>query len=225
MPDLHVLWEQRFRAYAPEVPRAAHAPRALCRHLSTQQWPFCATRRARLPQYNTLQLLLMPCAFTDHGRNFRGAIYDGTRVLNAQHATATPAFARGPMVRLETVAVALTPYGHLTDAHFYASTAPWVLQLLAVLPAKVRLLLLLRVRILYAARYVVFVVVDPLVDALLLRRRGAARTAQVPIIAALSDRLRILYRHVGVPIERLVTVPRGGVIYAQVTRARGVVLV
>ncbi len=47
----------------------------------------------------------------------------------------------------------------------------------------------------------------------------------MPIIAALSDRLRLLYRHVGVPIERLVTVPRGGVIYAQVTRARGVVSV
>ena len=146
MPDLHVLWEQRFRAYASEVPRAAHQPRALCRHLSTRQWPFCAARRAGTPQYNTLQLLLMPCAFTDHGRNFRGAIYDGTRVLNAQHATATPAFARGPMVRLETAAVALTPYGHLTDAHFYASTAPWVLQLLAVLPAEVRLPFLLYIR-------------------------------------------------------------------------------
>ncbi len=137
VPDLHVLWEQRFRAFASEVPRAVHEPRALCRHLSTRQWPFCGGR-ADAPQYNTLQLLLMPCAFTDHGRNFRGAIYDGSRVLNAQHATATPAFARGRMVRLETAAVALTPYGHLTDAHFYASTAPWVLQLLAVLPAEVR---------------------------------------------------------------------------------------
>lgn len=121
---------------------------------------------------NTLMLVSMPCAFTDAGANFRGALYDARRVLNAQHRSATPRFARGPIKRYTVAAVGLTPYGHLTDSHFYASTAPWILQLLAILPPS------------------------------------------VPILVALSSRLRELYAHLGVLSERLHTLPPGGAAYA-----------
>ena len=93
--------------------------------------------RQRSTRRNTLMLVSMPCAFADNGANFRGALYDERRVLNAQHRSATPRFARGAVARYPIAAVGLTPYGHLADAHFYASTAPWVLQLLHLLPAEV----------------------------------------------------------------------------------------
>ena len=63
------------------------------------------------------------------------------RVLNAQHRSATPRFAHvGTVRRYDVAAVGLTPYGHLADAHFYASTAAWVLTLLHVLPESVPIL-------------------------------------------------------------------------------------
>ena len=68
------------------------------------------------------------------GANFRGALYDARRVLNAQHRSAVPRLRED---RYTVAAVGLTPYGHLTDSHFYASTAPWILQLLAILPPSV----------------------------------------------------------------------------------------
>ena len=109
-------------------------------------------RRRRGGGSNTLMLVSMPCSFTDGGANFRGALYDTRRVLNAQHRSATPRFARGPVRRYSVAAVGLTPYGHLADAHFYASTAPWVLTLLQILPDDVPILVSLtpRLRELYA---------------------------------------------------------------------------
>ena len=95
-------------------------------------------------QQNTLMLVSMPCAFTDGGSNHRGALYDATRVLSAQHRGATPRFPRGgagtTVRRYSIAAVGLTPYGHLADAHFYASTAAWVLTLLHLLPDSVPVL-------------------------------------------------------------------------------------
>jgi hypothetical protein len=114
----------------------------------------------------------MPCAFVDGGANYAGALYDATRILNAQHRVATPRYARGPVRRYEIAAVGLTPYGHLPDAHFYASTAPWVLQLVHLLPPT------------------------------------------VPILVALSSRLRELYAHLGVDAERLHELPPNGAAYA-----------
>jgi len=146
-PGLHVVWRERFRAFAAEVPRSPLATAELCRALSKQQWSFCRTPPPPPVQYNTLSLVLMPCAFADGGSNYRGALYDGTRVLNAQHASATPSFARAAVMRYDTVAVGLTPYGHLTDSHFYASTAAWILQLLAIVPAHVPLLVSSNVRL------------------------------------------------------------------------------
>ena len=187
-PRLRVLWTQTFERFSEAEPRSTSHPNVLCRRLSAQQWPFCKRHRPRLgsdgdlavrtvsesepSRMNQLMLVSMPCAFTDAGRNFRGALYDARRILNAQHRSATPMFARGPLQRYEVAAVALTPYGHLTDSHFYASTAPWVLQLLEILPRS------------------------------------------VPILVALSSRLRELYDHIGVPLQRLHSLPPGGVAYA-----------
>jgi hypothetical protein len=73
-------------------------------------------QRAAAAHRNTLLLVSMPCAFADRGSNFAGALYDSHRVLNAQHRSATPAFARGPVRRYPVAAVALTPYrgGHIS---------------------------------------------------------------------------------------------------------------
>ena len=51
-----------------------------------------------------------------------------------------------------------TPVGHLTDSHFYASTAAWLLQLLAIVPSHVPLLVSsnVRLRSLCATAIVVF---------------------------------------------------------------------
>ena len=160
-----MIWEQHFRAFATVVPYAMGGARHLCGGLSHQQWPFCeeyaprddATRAAATPgcptgpgaagAQNTLQLVAMACAYTDGGANHKGALYDAHRILNAQHASATPAFALGPVRRYEVAAVGLTPYGHLADSHFYASTAPWVLQLLHLLPSEVPILVSLSPRL------------------------------------------------------------------------------
>ena len=193
--DMRVVWRQRFRAFANEQPLSVPGASQYCRWLSHQQWPFCrhavadaagmpapSPREAvlaatsRLPRdvhvYNTLMLVSMPCAFTDEGSNFRGALYDSRRILNAQHRSATPRFARGAVDHYPIAAVGLTPYGHLADSHFYASTAPWVLQLLHLLPE------------------------------------------DVPILVSLSKRLRELYLRLGVQLDRLKTLPRGGAAYA-----------
>ena len=108
--------------------------------------------RSRLEPRNTLMLVSMPCAMTDGGANYAGALYDARRVLNAQHRGATPRFARGQVRRYAIAAVGLTPYGHLADSHFYASTAPWILTLLHLLPADVPILCALndKLRALYS---------------------------------------------------------------------------
>ena len=145
-PDLRVIWRRRFRAFEAEAPNSAVPAARLCRVLSRQQWPFCRSiqtggRGSAPRQHNTLMLVSMPCAYTDAGANFRGALYDSRRVLNAQHRSATPRFAHvGTVRRYDVAAVGLTPYGHLADAHFYASTAAWVLTLLHVLPESVPIL-------------------------------------------------------------------------------------
>ena len=155
---LAVLWRQPFRAFAGERPRSLRSHEALCQDLHTTQWPACqgvpgaAPRRGRASQqpsdgFNELQLVMMPCAFTDGGRNHKGALWDATRVLNAQHRRATPAFARAPLRRYPIAAVGLTPYGHLHDSHFYASTAPWILQLLELLPPPVPIVVSLSPRL------------------------------------------------------------------------------
>ena len=181
-----MIWEQRFRAFATDVPYTMGGAHRLCSGLSHQQWPFCeehalrddSTRPAAAPgcqaypgaagAQNTLQLVAMTCAYTDGGANHKGALYDAHRILNAQHASATPAFALGPVRRYKVAAVGLTPYGHLTDSHFYASTAPWVLQLLHLLPS------------------------------------------EVPILVSLSPRLSELYHHLGVDARCASTVEYGG---------------
>ena len=155
---LAILWRQSFRAFAGERPRSLRSHGALCQDLHTTQWPACqgvpgaAPRRGRASQqpsdgFNELQLVMMPCAFTDGGRNHKGALWDATRVLNAQHRRATPAFARAPLHRYPIAAVGLTPYGHLHDSHFYASTAPWILQLLELLPPPVPIVVSLSPRL------------------------------------------------------------------------------
>ena len=155
---LAILWRQSFRAFAGERPRSLRSHEALCQDLHTTQWPACqgvpgaTPRRSRASQepsdgFNELQLVMMPCAFTDGGRNHKGALWDATRVLNAQHRRATPAFARAPLRRYPVAAVGLTPYGHLHDSHFYASTAPWVLQLLELLPPPVPIVVSLSPRL------------------------------------------------------------------------------
>ena len=208
-PDMSVVWSQSFRAFAEEQPLSVLPPAELCRWLSPQQFPFCRSYRLeeidRQRQWrsaivhpsdtasaaaveaaesrasrgrlsagprNTLMLVSMPCAYVDGGANYAGALYDATRILNAQHRGATPRYARGPVRRYEIAAVGLTPYGHLPDAHFYASTAPWVLQLVHLLPPA------------------------------------------VPILVALSSRLRELYAHLGVDAERLHELPPNGAAYA-----------
>ena len=201
-PDLRVLWRRSFRAFEAEAPRSVLPTSNLCEWLSRQQWPYCrdvrtglesgvryagiaeearaavataaSTPPPLLQRHNTLMLVSMPCAFTDAGTNFRGALYDSRRVLNAQHRSATPRFAHlsGPVRRYDVAAVGLTPYGHLADAHFYASTAPWVLTLLHVLPAS------------------------------------------VPVLIASSSKLKVLYDRLGVPPQRLHTLPPGGAVYA-----------
>ena len=143
--DLAVLWRERFQAFASEAPRAVDGAHRLCRWLAASQWPYCrpparaqsaidGLEPPRPVAYSTLQLVSMPCAFADGGANYKGALYDASRVLNAQHASATPSYAAGALLEFDVAAIGLTPYGHETDAHFYASTAPWVLQLLEVLP-------------------------------------------------------------------------------------------
>jgi hypothetical protein len=200
--DLHIVWQQSFRAYESEVPLSIDSA-GLCSHLSKQQWPFCryhrsggfrsesqssteeaadaAVRAAAVSSLdrsssprrrNTLLLVSMPCAFTDGGSNFRGALYDAKRILNAQHRSATPRFSTGPIRRYAIAAVGLTPYGHLADAHFYASTAAWILTLLHLLPPS------------------------------------------VPILAARSRRLDSLYAQLGVADGRLHALPPGGAAYA-----------
>ena len=155
---LAILWRQSFRAFAGERPWSLRSHEALCQDLHTTQWPACqgvpgaTPRRSRAIQqpsdgFNELQLVMMPCAFTDGGRNHKGALWDATRVLNAQHRRATPAFARAPLRRYPVAAVGLTPYGHLHDSHFYASTAPWVLQLLELLPPPVPIVVSLSPRL------------------------------------------------------------------------------
>ena len=155
---LAILWRQRFRAFAGEQPRSLRGHAALCQELHTAQWPACqgvpgaTPRRGRAGQelsdgFNELQLVMMPCAFTDGGRNHKGALWDATRVLNAQHRRATPAFARAPLRRYPVAAVGLTPYGHLHDSHFYASTAPWILQLLELLPPPIPIVVSLSPRL------------------------------------------------------------------------------
>ena len=207
-PRLRILYKEDFRAFEHEAPFSLLPSRELCRWLAPQQWPYCkfpgqsklhaqspsittlerATQavasataadyhrphhRRQTNRHNTLMLVSMPCAFTDAGRNFRGALYDGSRILNAQHRSATPRFGLGPLRRYAVAAVGLTPYGHLADAHFYASTAPWVLTLLHLLPA------------------------------------------HVPILVASSSRLAALYAQLGVPADRLHTLPpNDGVAYA-----------
>ena len=187
-PDLRVVWRQSFNAFEHEPPHSLVEGDRLCQWLAPQQWPFCkalaaakGTRaqatgaRAAAPvtrRTNELLLVSMPCAFTDDGTNYRGALYDGTRVLNAQHRAATPRFARGDLRRYDVAAVALTPYGHLADAHFYASTAAWVLQLLELLPQS------------------------------------------VPILVARSKKVWGLFEQMGLPMERLHTLPVGGAAYA-----------
>ena len=147
-PDIRVVWRQSFRAFEEEAPHATVSQRELCGWLSPQQWPFCKRAKGRrraspdgpsTRRENQLLLVSMPCAFTDDGANYRGALYDARRVLNAQHRAATPRFARGPLRRYDVAAVALTPYGHLADAHLREHAA-WVLQLLEVLPPSVPVL-------------------------------------------------------------------------------------
>ena len=187
-PDLRVVWRQSFNAFEHEPPHSLVEGDRLCQWLAPQQWPFCKVlaaakgmraqatgARAATPvtrRTNELLLVSMPCAFTDDGTNYRGALYDGTRVLNAQHRAATPRFARGDLRRYDVAAVALTPYGHLADAHFYASTAAWVLQLLELLPQS------------------------------------------VPILVARSKKVWGLFEQMGLPMERLHTLPVGGAAYA-----------
>lgn len=171
-PDLRVLWRHTFRAFEGEAPQSSVPLDSLCRALSKQQWPYC--RGSRIRQHNTLMLVSMPCAYTDAGSNYRGALYDDKRVLNAQHRGATPRFALdGPIRRYEVAAVGLTPYGHLADAHFYASTAAWVLTLHELLPLT------------------------------------------VPILVATNSKLSLLYAALGLPAERLHTLPPRGAAYAK----------
>ena len=77
-------WDLAFEAEAPLTRAGAMS---MCRYLSPQQWPYCRTGRASAAprRTNTLMLVSMPCAFTDAGSNFRGALYDARRVLSAQH--------------------------------------------------------------------------------------------------------------------------------------------
>ena len=165
--DIRVVWKKAFRAFEAEAPLSPTPAAQLCRSLSPRQFPYCRTLKgstavqsvyssaelakravaaaasspaAGTRRQNTLMLVSMPCAFTDAGANFRGALYDSRRVLNAQHRTATPRFARGTLRRYPIAAVGLTPYGHLADSHFYASTAAWVLTLLHLLPESVPVL-------------------------------------------------------------------------------------
>ena len=148
-PGIHVLWRQNFHAFVGEAPGAIRGARRLCNKLSSSQWPYCspAPCQSCARTQNTLQLVAMACAYTDGGRNYKGALFDEHRILNAQHESATPAFRRGPLTEYEVAAVALTPYGHLTDSHFFASTAPWVLTMLHLLPDEIPILVSLSARL------------------------------------------------------------------------------
>lgn len=229
-PDLRVVWRQSFRAYEGEEPRHAWSAAHLCRWLSPQQWPYCRALRPgaartlpHAPRQNELLLVSMPCAFTDSGTNFRGALYDARRVLNAQHRGATPKFARGALRRYEIVAIGLTPYGHLSDAHFYASTAPWILQVMGDARTKrsahvrevCRSFASARAAWPDAARSM------PTRSAMRCARDAVCPLqllhllpSEVPILVALSPKLRQLYSHLNVPAERLHTLPSGGAAYA-----------
>ena len=97
---MHIVWQQRFRAFATEQPRVLEArfgppatnTRLLCDSLSHQQWPFCRAASVEQQSFrpcrgessatgpqNTLQLVAMTCAYTDGGANHKGALYDARR--------------------------------------------------------------------------------------------------------------------------------------------------
>lgn len=112
----------------------------VCTILSKSQWKFCTKQ---FNKYNNLFLVNTFNSFIDNCKNHRGSFYNSSHVFNIQHKNSVPEFNNGKTIKYNEIAVGFTPYGHLTDSHLYASTLPWILQLLKMLPSHVPILVYL----------------------------------------------------------------------------------
>ena len=143
-PGIYVVWSESFRPKVFDYPKSVNIAQDyfcsnICSSGGNRGFRSCEPKEKHLREM-FLHIVLTPCSYTDKGASWKGGIYNRDMYMVAAHAGAKPAFNKQNIERYDKLAVALLPYSHTCQSHFFSGTAPYLLTLAEVLPDEVKLL-------------------------------------------------------------------------------------